>query len=412
MKTIRKILHISLMIMLFTSCSKDDDAPLANRSPENFNLISITDEATGINLNPTFNWQTATDPDGDTVTYDLLLGNDSDNLQNIASGLNTTSYTIEEKLPLIEKLYWKVIAKDTKGGTTESEVYTFTTRNLIFTKVVDAAIFSARQSPTLTTFDDQLWIIAGFDGGLKRDIWRSSDGLNWAGRPVDANFLGRNRHASVAYNGKLWVFGGAGTTKMNDVWSSDNGLDWTLINQTAPFTPRDRHTVVVFQNQMWLIGGLDQAGNRSNSIISTSNGTVWSPSFATVPFKRSSHACVVFKDKIWVIGGHDGTSLKNDVWSSSNGIGWQEVTPAAAFSHRTEHRVEVYDNKMWLIGGHDGTSVKNDVWSSDDGITWVKVPTSARFSQRTFHATTVFDNKIWIFGGNSGDLEDDLWVMD
>ncbi len=408
-----KYVFLALIMVLTFSCSKEDDTPLANRSPENFNLIEVADEATDIGLNPTFNWQATTDPDGDTVVYDLLLGNDSDNLQNIASGLNTTTYTIDDKLPLIGKLYWKVIAKDNTGNFTESKTFSFTTRNLIFTEVTSAAFFSARQSATLTTYDDKLWLVAGFDGNLRNDTFSTSNTINWHHFISSGSFSERTRHTSVLFDNKLLVIGGAVSNGglENDVWNSSDGSFWNeLAAAGGRFSARERHTSVVFDNKVWVIGGDD--GNLKNDVWSSIDGHNWVRVTETALFSpRSSHSTVVFDDKIWVIGGFDGTNRVNDVWNSNDGVSWTEVTSEANFSGRSEHTSVAFDNKLWVIAGFDG-SLNNDVWSSKNGVTWIKVPTSDRFSERTFHATAVFDNKIWLMGGFSGELKNDVWVMD
>ncbi|VAW14670.1 hypothetical protein MNBD_BACTEROID03-629 [hydrothermal vent metagenome] len=421
MKTTKKAMLLAMSVLVL-QCSKDDGPTPPAPEPENqapgaFALLQVADNGTDVDLQPTFSWNTSTDPDGDVVKYDVYLGQEADPATKIASGLGTASFALNDRLSLIEQYYWKVVAKDGKGKEAQSGTFGFTTRNLKIPSapVMANAAFSPRQSPTVVVGDNKLWLVGGFDGtNFKNDVWSSSDGVNWTEVTAAAAFPERNRHSSVVFNDRLWVFGGVSggpTGIKNDVWSSDDGADWKQVNQNTPFKARDRHTTVVFKDLIWLIGGLDKSFSHLNDILSTEDGLLWAGS--TAPFSaRSSHACVVFNDKIWVIGGKDDTGRRNDVWNSSDGVNWIEVTPAAAFSPRSEHKVEVYDNKMWLIGGYDGDH-KNDVWYSEDGINWVKPSIANNIPARAFFETTVFNDKIWLIGGISGSTRlNDVWAFD
>ena len=82
--------------------------------------------ATGVSLTPLLSWN-ASDPDGDTLTYDVYFGTEpSPPLR--ASGLSTKSY-LPGTLNHFTLYYWKVVARDNYGGTTESPILSFTTLN-------------------------------------------------------------------------------------------------------------------------------------------------------------------------------------------------------------------------------------------------------------------------------------------
>ena len=42
-----------------------------------------------------------------------------------------------------------------------------------------SAVFSARRHHQVVAYDNQLWMIGGFDGANKSDVWRSEDGVDW-----------------------------------------------------------------------------------------------------------------------------------------------------------------------------------------------------------------------------------------
>lgn len=178
--------------------------------------------------------------------------------------------------------------------------------------------FSTRQYLQTAVFNDKLWLIGGYDGSFRNDVWSSNDGVNWTQVSANAGFSARSDHQVVSFNGKLWVIGGWDGSMKNDVWSSSDGVNWTQETAAAGFSARYAHHAAVFDNKLWVIAGWDGGTN-------------------------------------------------NDVWYSSDGSNWTQATAAAAFSARVDAQVTVFDNKLWLIGGWDG-SVQNDVWWSSDGI--------------------------------------------
>lgn len=390
----------------------DTDAEGGNQAPSAFSLINVSNNDTDVDVLPTFSWSAATDPDGDAVGYSLFVDTNSNPAVEVASEINGTSFTLTERLPLIETLFWKVVATDANGARTESETFTFTTRNLNIpsTSVTDNAGFSERQSNTVLDFDNKLWVIAGFDGVLNNDVWNSSDGISWTKvNTVGPIFSARARHTSVVFDNKMWVIGGPdASTKTNDVWSSSDGITWTEATSGAGFSGRDRHTSVVFDNKMWMIGGIDDS-TRKSDIWNSSDGTSWTEVTSAAPFsERSSHTSVVFDNKMWVIGGRSASGDLNDVWSSVDGLNWvEESLSGTLFTARSQHTSVVYDNKIWVLAGG-----KNTIWSTKDGNSWIGFP--AELNSRTFHSSTVYNSKIWIIAGiiNSTTKTNDVWSFD
>ena len=92
----------------------------------------------------------------------------------------------------------------------------------------------------------------------------------------------------------------------------------------------------------------------------------------------------------------------------SDGSVWFQTTASAGWSARNEHTSVVFDDKLWVIGGYDG-SREDDVWYSADGVTWNQATATAGWSARHNHTSVVFDDKLWVIGGYDGDYEDDVW---
>lgn len=99
---------------------------LPNTAPGKAELVSPGNAATDININPSFSWKAAIDPDGDELSYKLMISKDngatwsSSEVKGLSAKL---SYMLEKNT--VYK--WKIQANDPFGGSSESDVYTFTT---------------------------------------------------------------------------------------------------------------------------------------------------------------------------------------------------------------------------------------------------------------------------------------------
>lgn len=166
-----KAYHIPFigLFHLLIACSGDDDAgemPPENNPPGDFGLIEVADGATAVGLQPAFTWGTAVDPDGDAVTYDLLLDTKTAPSVLLGADINSTSFEPKDRLYLNTAYYWKVIAKDHKGMITNSKTYSFTTRhlNIVGIPAVNSTHFDTRYGHGLAAFAGKLWLIGGFRG--------------------------------------------------------------------------------------------------------------------------------------------------------------------------------------------------------------------------------------------------------
>jgi len=98
--------------------SETNSPPEEPFGPKPVDLISGTD--TWLNLE----WH-CTDIDGDSISYDIFLGTSSDP-PLVESGWDSTKYQTNT-LIIDTVYYWKIVAKDTFGNTTEGPVWSFKT---------------------------------------------------------------------------------------------------------------------------------------------------------------------------------------------------------------------------------------------------------------------------------------------
>lgn len=124
---IRSLFFFALLStsLFIGSCTEDEPNP--NRISDAVNLASPINAATDIALDATLIWQAATDPDGDPITYDVYFGTEAIPVTVVSGSQTGTSYA--PALAANTTYYWKVVAKDDRGGTSESTVWSFVTQN-------------------------------------------------------------------------------------------------------------------------------------------------------------------------------------------------------------------------------------------------------------------------------------------
>ena len=123
----KKVFLYSFVILVFIivvqSC-----VPPANNPPTAPNNPVPINGMIDVPLTLTLKWDASTDPDGDTIKYDVYLSSNPSNMVIKALDCTTNSYEITQPLDYGTKYYWKVVAKDGKGGETEGTVWNFTTK--------------------------------------------------------------------------------------------------------------------------------------------------------------------------------------------------------------------------------------------------------------------------------------------
>jgi len=112
-----------LLIILFIIISGNSQ----NKPPNKPSNPSPTNHATNQPLTITLSWD-CSDPDGDAVTYDVYFGTNSNPTTREATTQSGKSIN-RSNLLIGTTYYWKVVAKDSKGATTEGPVWRFTTQS-------------------------------------------------------------------------------------------------------------------------------------------------------------------------------------------------------------------------------------------------------------------------------------------
>lgn len=421
-------------VLIFNSCESSDDKPINpdNLPPSEFNLITIPNNTSGLNLTgDTFSWEIPFDPDGDDsrITYTVYFGTDPNNIDIPVAFTLDAFFDFTGRFNTCTTYYWKVVATDADGGETESNsIFNFTTRdiNVSTSAIADPAQFSKRFGHQVIVYDNRMWLIAGatkngvtFNDIPYNDVYYSTDGVEWEQITQNADFSKRKGHASITFKNKMWVIGGEEdsgifTQSKNDVWSSTDGWNWNLETANANFQEVSYHRCIVFDDKIWLF--------TDDDIWNSVDGVNWQiVSDNTTYGSRKWYTVNVFNDEMWLIGGYAGfEDFKNDIWKSKDGIIWTQVLANAPFDKRFLHATTVFDDKLFVIGGQDSQIIgsKNDVWFTKDGIGWSQKTSNAPFKPRALHTATSYNDKIWIIAGDKATGiasilgYNDVWTFD
>ncbi|MGV8161935.1 MAG: LamG-like jellyroll fold domain-containing protein [Candidatus Nanoarchaeia archaeon] len=115
---------------------------IGNLPPPKVNLsYPESNDSHFINRTPTFNWSAVTDPDGDSVTYEIYVSSYADFSDQIIneSGISNNYYLQTDELTF-KTYYWKVRANDTTAYGEWSDIWNFTLESYIEVELVNSGI--------------------------------------------------------------------------------------------------------------------------------------------------------------------------------------------------------------------------------------------------------------------------------
>jgi len=285
-------------------------------------------------------------------------------------------------------------AAEGSGGTTVyfSDVYS-SGNGSSWQQTNGSAPFGGRFGSQMLSFNGQLWLIGGnSDGALKNDVWSSTDGVTWTNvlpnnyTPGPNQFNGREDFGAVVFNNLMWVIGGWAGASKNDVWSSPDGVTWTqvLANGTAGaghFAGRWGFACLVYNNAIWILNGASSASAGTNptaaygDVWTSTDGSTWSqvstgklhPLYYEQAVVSSSNLIFLTLGYLW-----NGWGAQPYQVTSSDGITWSQA--GVGYPQRFGHLSLEYNNSIWVMGGCNNVCLTNpcpttvtyynDVWSS------------------------------------------------
>jgi hypothetical protein len=202
--------------------------------------------------------------------------------------------------------------------------------------------------------------------------------------------------------------------QLNDSWNSTDGVEWNGVTLLANFGARSRASGIVFNDKMWLTGGLeyDLSPIYYKDVWYSTDGADWTAATRNAEFgHRVYPALTVFNDKIYLIGGEDveHSIYYNDVWTSSNGVAWTRILEHGPFATTGMDYAFVKNGILYLY-----QQKLSKVWNSKDGKRWNLLSNSGDTpTLRTEAGNIFFNDFLFSFGGYDTDHDvDDSYKAD
>jgi hypothetical protein len=211
-----------------------------------------------VSIKPTLSW-TASDPDGDKVVYDIYFGTNS-NPPLIKSNYETNTFT-PGKLNYKTTYYWKIVAKDNKGGVTEGITWSFTTRN------------------------NYAYVADGGNGLLIVDVTEPST-------PIIVGHLNTE--------GSAWEVYVSG----NYAYVADGGNGLIIVDVTEPSTPiivghLDTEGLDAFAREVYISGNYAYVADGANGLLIVDISTPSSPTL-----EGHFHTADIYVEDVYVSENH------------------------------------------------------------------------------------------------------------
>jgi hypothetical protein len=140
----------------------------------------------------------------------------------------------------------------------------------------------ARESHASVVFDGKIWVMGGNTAsGVVNDVWSSSDGVDWveelASNPSASHWSPRWEHNVLVFDNQIWLIGGTNSGRLRDIWKSSDGINWTEVvaDGNTDFAASCCFGAAVHGNRMVIAGGKDTAGQQVNDVwYTTGTGVI------------------------------------------------------------------------------------------------------------------------------------------
>ena len=388
-------------------------------------ISPATTDSYSINDTVKIKWVKAIGYDTVNIKYSL---NNGINWQVVANNINVNAQSYIWNAPNMPGGECLIKIVDINNPSKFSVSDKFLINKYQWQLVNDTNSFSVRDGVQGYAFNNKMYLMGGWNpldpinypNITTNEVWESTDGNSW--NLLDtADWEGRHCFGSIIHNGKMWVIGGDQLQGhyQKDIWNTSDGINWTKICDSVPWGDRMTHMTCSFDGKIWVMGGQKIVGWGNyidtvyNDVWNSVDGITWNlvtDSAAWNPRGQINKVCV-FNNKMWIVGGGTYNGQRkyyNDVWNSTDGINWTLVTHIAPWKARQFQDLIVYDNAMWIIGGYsEFTNNMNDVWYTEDGITWHELKNTP-WPPRHACAVLNHNQSLWVVAGN---MWNDSWRL-
>jgi hypothetical protein len=197
-----------------------------------------------------------------------------------------------------------------------------------------------------------IWVAVGRNSDQTVTIITSPDGIEWTATTSPFDGGGAN---GIAWNGSLWVAVGYNTDNTVTIATSSDGITWS--DNGNPFEGAGAYGVA-WNGSLWVA-----VGNGTSSIVTSYDGTTWTPS-NTNPFEGGQGYAVAWNGLLWVAVGNNGDNTVSIV-TSPDGIEWTSRTNPLDYVVLGI----AWNGSVWVaVGQNLDQSVT--IATSPDGIVW------------------------------------------
>jgi uncharacterized protein (TIGR02145 family) len=211
---------------------------LYNRPPFKAINPSPTDLSGDNLLSVMLTWESY-DPEGDTLTFDVCFGVD-ENPPIAVTGISEQSYTTDT-LEYSTTYYWKIVAHDNQGNSTEGEVWSFITMTNPEWQCGDV-LFDSRDGQEYTTVQigEQCWMAENINIGIRIDA-----NINQTNNGVIEKYCYNNLESNCDVYGGLYrwdeMMGDSTTPGIQgicpDGWYLPTDEEWTALTTYVSSKP-------------------------------------------------------------------------------------------------------------------------------------------------------------------------------
>lgn len=216
------------------------------------------------------------------------------------------------------------------------------------------------------------------------DVYRSTGDLTVWEKLPDAPWHARHCFGCIKKDGAVWVMGGDNLYSVWDVWKSTDGINWAQIPQVGPHPGAPSYIgctthVIAGVEWIYIVGGYG-----AKECWRSMDGSHWEKVADNLEFLADAthpngaefnNSLASLYGKLYVIcGGGDvsGGPPRKEVWRSvDNGATWQRRADFPSYPRRYTD-VLAWDNKIWVVNGYDDYEIGNlkSIWYMTDNEVW------------------------------------------
>lgn len=331
------------------------------------------------------------------------------------------------------------------GHITLNDVWLYSFQNDRWTEMAHNTLISPRYRHIAVSIGNSMFVF----GGVNKEQVRFCDtyelnvkGQYWVKVETTQNPSARTFHRATIFDGFLYILGGYDGLRKNDMFrlyltdsspeddiesnpllainpENDEKLCWKEIEVTGKsYSARTGHCAINFKGQIFVFGGTDENTRRNDLHVLDTVSLVWRQveCIGDIPTARSGAKCVEYDDYIYIFGGYtrkDGTYYDDVYRLHVNLATWQRVIAKGEIPMpRTDHTAVIYNSSMYIFAGYDGKNRFNDLRALDlESKEWTLIKEAGSPPINRFgHTSIVFNHSMYVFGGWDGhDTLDDLY---